>query len=85
LTSFGLVRLGEVERAVKTCADGAKFVLKKHRYWVTYRGQTFRGLPKGPGRGDLQAEIEFGHVAKMIRMLGLDKNCMYTQLGVPLD
>ena len=82
MTSFGLVRLGEVLRALEACAKGAKFELKKHRYWITFGGKTFRGLPKGPGRGNLQAEIQFGHVAKMIRMLELDQECIYAFLGV---
>ena len=83
MTSFGLVRLGDVFRALDVCAKGVKIELKKHRYWVTIGGKTFHGLPKGRGRGDLQTEIRFGDVTQMIRMLGLDRECMHARLGVP--
>lgn len=83
MTSFGQVRLGEVFRALETCAKGVKIELKKHRYWITFGGKTFHGLPKGKGRGDLRTEIRFGDVNQMIRMLGIDRECMHARLNVP--
>lgn len=81
MTSDGPVRLGEILKAIQACAPGARVVLKTHHYWVFSQGKVFRGLPKGSGRGDTAAEIEFGHVRKMIRMLDLDRKCFERLLG----
>jgi len=83
VTSFGLVRLGDLFKALEFCAPGVKITLKTHRYWIVFGGKTFRGLPKGKGRGDLQTEIRFGDVTQMVRMLELDRECIHAWLGAP--
>lgn len=46
-----------------------------HHYCIRFNGKTYPSLPKGEhGRG-LRAEIELGHVKKMIRHLGIDLDC----------
>ena len=67
MTSEGPVKLGEILKAIERCAPEATVALKKHHYWVRFRGKVFMGLPKGSGREVLGSEIEFGHVRKMIR------------------
>ena len=84
MTSAGPVRLGEILKAIRLCAPGARVVLKTHHYWVFFRGKVFRGLPKGSGRENAAAEIEFGHVRKMVRMLDLDRECFERMLGFAL-
>lgn len=84
MTSAGPVRLGEILRAIRLCAPGARVALKTHHYWVFFGGKVFRGLPKGSGRGDTAAEVEFGHVRKMVRMLELDRECFERLLGFSL-
>lgn len=50
------------------CAPGARIEPRKHRNWVHYNGQTYRGLPLGKhGKSRQNAEIEKGHVKKMAR------------------
>lgn len=81
MTSRGPSRLSDIIRALKACAGGITFELKKHHYWVYFGGKTFRGLPKGKGHGNADPEIEFGHVAKLCRMIGVDLACVEGQLG----
>jgi len=81
VTSDEPVRLGEILKAIRICAPGARVVLKTHHYWVFSQARVFRGLPKGSGRNDTAAEVEFGHVRKMVRMLDLDRECFERLLG----
>ena len=83
MTSEGLVKLGEILKAIGRCAPEATVALKKHHYWVRFRGKVFVGLPKGSGREVLGSEIEFGQVRKMVRMLGLEEDCFRKHFGLP--
>jgi len=62
-----------------TCAPGHVFTEKLHHYWVTFSGKTYTTLPKGShsdrGQRSGQAEIEIGHVRKIVRFLEIDKAC----------
>lgn len=61
------------------CAPGHRIDEKTHYYRVEFGGKTYPTLPKGShsdrGRRADQAEIEVGHVRKMIRHLGIDQEC----------
>ncbi len=81
MTNEGPVKLGDVLKAIEHCAPGAVVFLKKHHYWVRIGTDLFRGLPKGPGRENLGADISFGHVRKMARMLKLDEACFRKYFG----
>lgn len=63
------------------CAPGSMPQPKLHHYWVTYRGKTFTSLPKG-GHGKTDPEIEDGHIRKMVRFLGIDRDCVARVLGI---
>lgn len=56
------------------CAEGHERVLKTHRWWVTWRGRSFRDLPKGPGRGQ-DADVRFQYVEHLIDVLEIDAAC----------
>ena len=62
------VRQADVFRMLDECAAGHTKRRGTHCWLVTYRGKTYRSLPD-------YAEIEFGHVRKMVRFLGIDKDC----------
>lgn len=50
------------------CAKGSDIRLATHSRVVTYDGRTYRDLPKFK-------EIEIGHIRKMVRHLGINKEC----------
>ena len=63
------------------CAPGHEVVPKTHRYWVSYRGKTYTGLPKGPGgtrkrRNDRSRVLTpLKKVRDMVEHLGIDVRC----------
>ena len=76
------VKLKQVFTMLRFRAHGATWELKLHHYWVTFKGNTFTGLPKGPGGGaDLEAKVKCGHIRKMIRALGIDADCAKNYVG----
>lgn len=79
MVSRGLVRLKLVREMLRECAPGHRMIEKTHYYRVEYAGKTYPTLPKGShsdrGRRSGQAEIELGHVRKLIRHLGIDVEC----------
>jgi hypothetical protein len=74
-----LVLLKLVWEMLLQCAPGHRIAEKTHYYRVEYAGKTYPALPKGShsdrGRRSGQAEIEAGHVRKLIRHLGIDEEC----------
>jgi hypothetical protein len=58
----------DVERMLNDCASGSTVRLATHSRVVSFGGKVFRELPKFD-------EIELGHLRKMIRHLGIDKEC----------
>lgn len=70
----GFVRLSAIWRMLDHCAEGHTRVLKEHRWWVTWRGRTYRGLPKGPGRKQ-DADVRFRQVGKLVAVLRIDRDC----------
>lgn len=77
--SRSLVLLKLVREMLSMCAPGHRIMEKTHYYRVEYGGRTYATLPKGAhsdrGKRAGQAEIEVGHVRKMIRHLGIDEEC----------
>lgn len=82
MTSRAQPKLSEVLKALRVCAPGVVVRLKAHHYWVSLGPKLYRGLPKGSGHGGTDPQIEFGHVSKMCRMLGVDLECVERQLGL---
>jgi len=62
------VNYSDIERMLANCAPGSSIRLATHSRVITYNGKVYRTLPKF-------AKIEFGHVRKMVRHLGIDQEC----------
>lgn len=58
----------DILRMLENCAKGFDLRRTTHGRRVEFNGKTFRDLPKFD-------EIEVGHVRKMVRNLGIDKDC----------
>lgn len=58
---------------LEECAPGYTIVEKKHHNWVSWRGRTYRSLPRA-GHGKL--EIHRLHVMKLARHLEIDTGCV---------
>lgn len=67
------VPLKLVWRLLEQCAPGSRWELREHRYWVSWGGKTFRGLPKGAHTGVKQVAV--GHVRQMVRFFDIDRGC----------
>jgi hypothetical protein len=62
------------------CAPTHRRRLKEHHWWVWLGSACYQGLPKGAhGRAE-RAEVEAGHVRKMVRRLGVDPACAETAI-----
>lgn len=74
-----LASLRDVRKLLDECAPGHMFNEAEHYYRVAYRGKIYATLPKGShsdrGRRAGSAEIELGHIRKMLRFLGIDFEC----------
>ncbi len=70
----GFVRLSAIWRMLDHCAPDHTRTLKAHHWWVTWNGQTFRGLPKGPGRKQ-DADVRFRYAERLIDVLKIDPAC----------
>lgn len=66
--------LAKVFKMLERCAPGAEVEEKLHHHWVTYKGKTFRSLPKGR-HGARVPEAEIGHIDAMLDYLEIDKDC----------
>lgn len=65
---------------LEACAPGCDIRETTHHYCIRYGGRTYPAFPKGEhGRGR-RAEIEIGHIRKMIRHLHIDKDCAKNEL-----
>lgn len=62
------VALADVLRMLQECAPGFEIRRTTHGRIVTWNGRVFRDLPKFD-------DIEIGHIRKMVRHLGIDKDC----------
>lgn len=82
MTSISQPRLSALLRALRACAPGLTIKLKKHHYWVYLNAQCYRGLPKGSGAGGDDPAIEFGHIRKLCRFLGISLECVERELGL---
>lgn len=58
----------DVIRMLEACASGFKIRLATHSKVVSYKDKVFRDLPKFDN-------LELGHVRKMVRHLGIEKDC----------
>lgn len=62
------VPYGDVLRMLKECAKGHDLRRTTHGRRVEYDGKVYLDLPK-------HDDIEIGHIRKMVRHLGIDKDC----------
>jgi len=62
------VAFTEVMRMLEHCAKGSDVRRTTHGRRVEFNGKVFRDLPKFDN-------IEIGHIRKMVRHLGIDKEC----------
>jgi hypothetical protein len=62
------VRYGQMERMLKDCAQGYDIRRTTHGYRVKWNKQCYPDIPKFDN-------IEIGHIRKMVRTLGINKNC----------
>lgn len=74
MVSRGQIPLQKIWGMLDRCAPGYTRRRKKHHYWVTYKGKTYRALPLGQ-HGKRNAPIEIGHVRQMVRFLEVDLEC----------
>jgi len=58
----------DIKRMLESCAPGHSIRLATHSRVVTYNGKVYRALPK-------YDNIELGHIRKMVRHLGIDREC----------
>lgn len=63
------------------CARGYTITRKKHRYWVTYKSTTFRGLSTGE-HGSKAADVQIGLVRSLVRYLDIDLDCAKKHLPI---
>lgn len=68
------VPLSAVLGMLHNCAKGATVTEKKHHYWVSFNGRTYRSLSKGK-HGARTPQVEIGDLAGLLRQLGIDYNC----------
>ena len=77
--SSGVVTLEQIIAMLEACAPGYEREEKEHHHWVRYNGRVYWRLPKGAhrhrGARSGRAEIEIGHVRKMVRFLDIDSDC----------
>lgn len=70
------MRLKEIWAMLDMCALGHSVKEKTHHYAVTYQGKTYATLPKGAhGKKEGVADIQIGHIRKMVRHLEIDPDC----------
>ncbi len=65
---------------LKVCAPGCVITKKTHHYWIEYEGRTYPSFPKGEHGKKRRAEIEVGHIKKMVRHLHIDEECAKKEL-----
>ncbi len=64
------------------CAPGNVIKEHIHNYSVSYNGRIYPALPKGAHGSKDRAEIQVGHIRKMIRFLGIDEECAKAHLPI---
>ena len=62
------------------CALGHQIKETKHNYCIRYDGRTYFAFPKGDHGKGLRAEIEVGHIKKMVRHLRIDEDRVKQEL-----
>lgn len=68
-----LIAQSAVKRMTDKCAPGSTWTLGTHSYKVKFGGRCYPSLPK-------HAEIEIGHIRKMVRHLQIDRKCATAQI-----
>jgi hypothetical protein len=58
----------DIQRMLEHCAKSSTIRLATHSRVIHYNGRVYRTLPKF-------SDIEFGHIRKMVRYLGIDQDC----------
>jgi len=62
------VPYADVLRMLEECAEGFDIRRTTHGYRVKWNGQCFPDIPKFD-------DIQIGHIRKMVRHLGINKDC----------
>jgi len=62
------ISFGDVLRMLEHCANGFGIRRTTHGRMVDWNGRSFPDLPK-------HDDIGIGHIRKMVRHLGIDKDC----------
>jgi hypothetical protein len=81
MSSFGRASLKDIQGMLADCATGYTIARKKHHFWVSFNGRTYRGLPTGE-HGERNPEIQVGIIRQMIRQLGIDLECAKEHLPI---
>lgn len=77
--SRGQIRLKNIWKMLRKCAEGFERAEKTHHHEVRFGDRAY-GLPKGKHGSKNLAEIEIGHVRHLIRVLEIDEDCARTHL-----
>lgn len=75
MSSRGTVRLKAICAMLEECAKGSVMREKKHNWWVSYKGRSYRRLPLGPHGKRTNPAIEIGFVRSLVRHLEIDDEC----------
>lgn len=81
MSSFGTVPLKEIWAMLEHCAPGFERRERTHNWLVTWNGRSFPRLPVGPHGNRQNPGIEIGHIRQMVRMLGIDVECVRQHVG----
>lgn len=68
-------RWSDVQVMLNACASGWSSVIKEHKRWITFGGNTWRSFPRGPGAHPRDFEVEAGQVRTLVRHLGISMKC----------
>ena len=71
MATNGTIRLTAIREMLTHCAPGYEMQPKEHRIWIRFGGKLYPSLPKGKHGRMAGAEIEIGHVKRMVRFFGL--------------
>jgi hypothetical protein len=71
MSPFRTVELRRVWEMLDRCAPAYTKNKTDHYWCIRYEGRTYPSFPLGPHGRRENPEIEFGHVRKMARMLGI--------------
>jgi hypothetical protein len=74
MSSSGRIKLSKIRKMLAKCAPGYTEERKTHHLAFLWEGVSAH-LPRG-GHGETNPEIEVGHVKHLVRLLGIDPDCV---------